>query len=119
MAQFFVYMRCRTDYSHKLIDDSHPIICEKTIQKEFYMQTETIKVTGMTCGGCVNSVTRALNNVSGVQTVNVELSSGLVSVQYNETLTSSATIKAAIQAAGYGVDSSQSTTNSQGNGCCG
>ena len=30
------------------------------------MQTEQFKVTGMTCGGCTNNVTRALKGIHGV-----------------------------------------------------
>ncbi len=83
------------------------------------MQTEIIKVTGMTCGGCVNNVTRALTTVGGVSGVSVVLSEGLVTVQYDETLTDPSHLKAAIQAAGYGVDSASTATKPQSKGCCG
>ncbi len=32
-----------------------------------------LRVEGMTCGGCVNSVTRALQGVAGVQSASVSL----------------------------------------------
>ena len=69
------------------------------------MQTETIKVTGMTCGGCVNSVTLTLTNVKGVQEVNVNLPEELVIVKYDEKFTDLMHLKATIQTAGYGVES--------------
>jgi len=37
------------------------------------MTTETITVKGMTCRGCVNSVTKALKGVAGEQEANVDL----------------------------------------------
>ncbi len=35
--------------------------------------TETLGIDGMTCGGCVSSVTRALSDVPGVKKVWVSL----------------------------------------------
>ncbi|MBI5861523.1 MAG: heavy-metal-associated domain-containing protein [Rhodocyclales bacterium] len=37
------------------------------------METMTIKVGGMTCGGCVASVTRVLSALDGVKNVTVSL----------------------------------------------
>ena len=67
------------------------------------MQTEHIIVTGMTCGGCVNSLTRALKAVAGVGDVNVTLATGETSVQYDENLTSSEQLRSAVENAGYGI----------------
>jgi copper chaperone CopZ len=69
----------------------------------FNMQTVHIKVTGMTCGGCVNSLTRALKAVAGVGEVTVLLSTGDTSVQFDEHLSSLEQIKLAVENAGYGV----------------
>lgn len=70
------------------------------------MKTEHLIVTGMTCGGCVNSLTRALKSVAGVSDVNVLLATGETSVQYNEQLTSPEQLKLAVENAGYGIESS-------------
>ena len=35
------------------------------------MQTKTLKVTGMTCGGCASSITRALVAIDGMYNINV------------------------------------------------
>jgi copper chaperone CopZ len=67
------------------------------------MKTELIKVTGMTCGGCVNSLTRALKSINGVDAVQVGLSTGDTQVQYNENLTSPEQLKSAVKNAGYGL----------------
>jgi copper chaperone CopZ len=67
------------------------------------MQTEHLIVTGMTCGGCVNSLTRALKAIAGVGDVNVSLATGETSVQYDEHLTSSEQLRLAVENAGYGI----------------
>ncbi|MCL6442113.1 MAG: cation transporter [Alicyclobacillus sp.] len=65
------------------------------------MTTETITVKGMTCGGCVNSVTKALKNVAGVQEANVDLNGAKATVTFDETKTSVAALKKAVEDAGY------------------
>ena len=68
------------------------------------MQTERLKVTGMTCGGCTSTVTHALKKMPGVSDVEVSLSTGEARVQYDERLTSPDQLKSAVTGAGYGVD---------------
>ena len=48
------------------------------------MQQETIKVEGMTCQHCVEIITDALNNINGLNTVNVDLVKKEVSVKFNK-----------------------------------
>ena len=67
------------------------------------MQTEIINVTGMTCGGCVDVVTRALVAVDGVHNVNVSLSNNEAKVDFDENLTSTDQLNTAVEKAGYGV----------------
>lgn len=67
------------------------------------MRTEHLVVTGLTCGGCVNSLTRALKAVAGVDEVNVVLATGETTVSYDENSSSVAQLKAAVENAGYGI----------------
>lgn len=83
------------------------------------MQTEIIKVTGMTCGGCSSVVTKTLKAVSGVKDVNISLSDAEAIVQYDETLTSPEQLKFVIKEAGYGVVASDNPQPALGKGCCG
>jgi len=84
------------------------------------MQTELLKITGMTCGGCTSNVTRALKAITGVGDVKVSLSAGEATVQYNERLTSPDQLKSAVKGAGYGVDTTNTAQKPQGKGgCCG
>ena len=48
------------------------------------MRQETIKVEGMTCQHCVQTITEALNNITGLNTVNVDLVKKEVRVKFNE-----------------------------------
>ncbi|MEO7253535.1 MAG: heavy-metal-associated domain-containing protein [Casimicrobium sp.] len=83
------------------------------------MQTETMNVTGMTCGGCVSKVTKALTAVPGVGHVDVSLP-GKASVDFDEKLTSRERLQSAVKDAGYGVATSGQAASSQTKGgCCG
>ena len=84
------------------------------------MQTELLKVTGMTCGGCTSTVTQALKAIAGVGDVKVSLSAGEATVQYDERLTSPEQLKSAVKGAGYGVNITNTAQKPQGKGgCCG
>lgn len=84
------------------------------------MQTELLKVTGMTCGGCTTTVTRALKTMAGVSDVKVSLAAGEATVQYDERLTSPDQLKSAVEGAGYGVNVTNAARGHQAKGgCCG
>lgn len=84
------------------------------------MKTEHLKVTGMTCGGCISIVTQALKAVSGVSDVKVSLAAGEATVQFDERLTSPEQLKSAVKGAGYGVDGPNAAQRHQGKErCCG
>ena len=82
------------------------------------MQTETIKITGMTCGGCSSNVAHALKAVNGVHDVVVSLPNNEAAVRYDEQLTSPNVMEAAVKAAGYGVGITSAAQKPQGKGCC-
>jgi copper chaperone len=63
-------------------------------------QTSTYTVTGMTCGHCVASVTEELEEVAGVEDVEVDLASGAVTVTSSTPLERT-TVEAAVAEAGY------------------
>ncbi len=62
--------------------------------------TATFTVTGMTCGHCVQAVTDEVQAIDGVETVDVELASGAVTVVSVEPITEQA-LAAAVDEAGY------------------
>ena len=62
-----------------------------------------LNVKGMSCQGCVASVTRVLKAVPGVSDVTVTLQPPLARVAYDGARTTVAVLKAAVEDAGYGV----------------
>lgn len=58
---------------------------------------ETYKVEGMTCGGCVRSVTNAITKAAPGATVSVDLPTGVVSVDGAPV----DKVKAAVEGAGF------------------
>ena len=65
------------------------------------METVELKIGGMTCGGCVSSVTRTLQRVPGVQQVDVSLDEARARVTYDPATTAPADLKRAVEKAGY------------------
>jgi len=62
-----------------------------------------LSVTGMTCGGCVNSVQKVLAAVPGVKSVEVTLAPGQARVVCDPAQVDRATLVQAIIDAGFGV----------------
>lgn len=67
------------------------------------MDNTKFNVQGMSCQGCVASVTRVLKSVPGVANVNVTLQPGAASVDYDASRTTVDALKTAVKDAGYGV----------------
>ena len=67
------------------------------------METARITIQGMTCGGCVASVTRVLKALPGVHDVNVTLAPGNAVVAYDAAHVGVAAMRQAIEDAGYDV----------------
>jgi copper chaperone CopZ len=63
-------------------------------------QTRTYTVTGMTCAHCVASVTEEVQEVAGVESLDVDLASGALTVTAGDEIDDTA-IRAAVEEAGY------------------
>ncbi|GII30506.1 heavy-metal-associated domain-containing protein [Planotetraspora mira] len=66
------------------------------------MTTATFTVKGMTCGHCVSSVKEEVGEVPGVAGVQVDLATGLMTVESDSPL-DAAQIRTAVAEAGYEV----------------
>lgn len=64
------------------------------------MTTQTFTVTGMTCQHCVASVTKEISAIEGVNTVEVNLEKGAVTVERSSDIDTQ-DVKAAVERAGY------------------
>ncbi|MBB5019498.1 copper chaperone CopZ [Chitinivorax tropicus] len=67
------------------------------------MEYVQLNVSGMSCGGCANSITKALQALAGVAQVDVELATGKVGVRFDPAQTPIDALQAAIEAAGFDV----------------
>lgn len=63
-----------------------------------------LSVTGMTCGGCVNSVQKVLTALPGVQSAEVTLTPGQARVAFDPTQVDRAAMVQAVVDAGFGVN---------------
>jgi copper chaperone len=62
----------------------------------------TLKITGMRCGGCVESVDKALKGISGVSNVSVILKEGKAVIDYDPAKTSQKEMVLAVKKVGFG-----------------
>jgi len=67
------------------------------------MQTATLNISGMTCGGCVRSVSKVLTALDGVAKADVSLDKHAAVVDYDAAKLDLDQIKRAVQEAGYEV----------------
>ncbi|HEU5169557.1 MAG TPA: cation transporter [Gemmatimonadales bacterium] len=63
------------------------------------MRTLTLHIDGMSCGHCLNAVSRALASLAGVTVDSVQI--GRATVRYDESLIDPQTIETAVEQAGY------------------
>ncbi len=66
------------------------------------MTTTRIRVSGMTCGHCVSSVTEEISEIAGVHQVDVVLETGDVTITSDGPL-DPADVESAVAEAGYAV----------------
>ncbi|AET16323.1 TPA: heavy-metal-associated domain-containing protein [Pasteurella multocida] len=67
------------------------------------MQTVTLNIEGMHCGGCVKTVERVLNGLDGVTQVDVNLEHACVTIQYDTNRVSIAQLIDVVENAGFDV----------------
>ena len=65
------------------------------------MNEVTIKVEGMSCGGCVKNVTGVLKALPGVADAQVSLAEASATVRYDPAMVSVAALREAVENAGF------------------
>lgn len=65
------------------------------------MQNVTLKIDGMTCGGCVKSVTRLLSELDGVAQADVSLEKAQAVVSFDANKVQPAALVEAVEDAGF------------------
>lgn len=65
------------------------------------MSEKTFTISGMSCGGCVNSLTRVLKSVPGIEPIKIEV--GRAQLRIDDARVTSQTIRDAVARAGFQV----------------
>jgi sulfite exporter TauE/SafE/copper chaperone CopZ len=65
------------------------------------MQTQIIRVGGMTCVNCQNRIEKRLKSLDGIENADVDYAAGTAKVTFDEAVISLAAIKSAIESLGY------------------
>ena len=65
------------------------------------METTVVKISGMTCMGCVNSVKKVLTALDGVQRVDVVLEKAQATIVYDAARAGPGQFRTAIEDAGF------------------
>ncbi len=68
------------------------------------MVTEKYNITGMTCAACSSAVERVTRKLAGVSESNVNLTTGILTITYDETQLSQDDIIAKVDRAGFGAE---------------
>ncbi len=67
------------------------------------MTKTKLHIEGMTCGGCVNAVTRVLSALPGVAAVQVALETHSAEIEYDPEQTTVADFQRVVEEAGFAV----------------
>ncbi len=67
------------------------------------MERVEIRVDGMTCGGCVNSIQNALTNRDGITSAAADLDSAMVTVEFDSGVIQKEAIEKVITDAGFSI----------------
>ena len=70
-------------------------------------RTVTLKVRGMTCGGCATSVEKALKSTDGVEDVRVSFERGRAVIKYDDQKVTVEKLREIIQSTGFFCDVKQ------------
>lgn len=80
---------------------SKPAIEFRTIEEGKNMSTTTYKAPTIHCDGCAASITRSLARISGVRTVEVDVATKQVTVEFDERQTSDLAIQERLELVGF------------------
>lgn len=73
------------------------------------METLSLGIDGMTCGGCAASIEKVLYRVAGVEAAAVSFAAGTAEVTFDPKKTNAAELSQAVSDAGYAVREAKAT----------
>jgi len=75
---------------------------EKAVDSDTVASIE-VSITGMTCGGCEQTIQSNVSKIAGIKSVKANAASGIAFIEYNPGVADTAMIRKAITESGYGV----------------
>jgi copper chaperone CopZ len=80
---------------------------------------QQIEIKGMSCGGCVNNVEKALGQIDGVNTVKVSLTPPQAIIEAEQSINTKQLQHALTKAGGYSIAGEvDENSNKSGGSCC-
>jgi len=95
----FILLSFQTNAQSCAASSNKKAITENNNQRN--SKTVKLKITGMTCAGCANHVSKALKNVNGVIEQSVEYPGDVAIIKYDVAKTKPEELIKAIEEAGY------------------
>ena len=81
---------------------------------------QQIGIKGMSCGGCVKNVEKALGQIDGVNKATVSLNPPQAIMEVNQTISNKIMQEALSEAGGYSIAGEENKNSKKsGGGCCG
>lgn len=77
------------------------------------MTTATVSLPTLQCGGCKNRIEGKISTLEGVQSIVVNVEKKEATIVFDPTVTSLATIEAAISKVGYDANETRADSNTQ------
>src|SRR5712691_1401767 len=90
---------------------------QKALSADAQADELMLPIGGMTCASCVRRVERALQKVEGVQSAGVNLATERATVKYDPSRVSLASLRAAVEGAGYTVPTEEAILPIEGMTC--
>ncbi len=104
-VQYLAGEASMADFKRAVEDAGYHILAEHDTGKKKI----TFSVTGMTCASCVVNVEKALKEVEGIISANVNLASEKATVEYQAEKAGMTDFRRAVEGAGYGIGAEVST----------
>jgi copper chaperone CopZ len=80
---------------------------------------QVIKIEGMSCGGCVANVEKALGEIDGVNKITVSLNPPKAKLRVNQTISINKLQDVLAEAGGYNIVEEEEKPKKPIKGCCG
>ena len=79
---------------------------------------QEVEIKGMSCGGCVKNVEKALGQIDGVKKITVSLTPPQAIMEVSQIISNKLIQNALAEAGGYSIAGEESENSNKSGGCC-